>query len=115
MICQEILEIMSNSLPKKPTPKISTALGTILSFNTEFTNIKTILFFINEHDIETIDFSDPYAVKALNKSLLTSYYNIKNWDIPEFYLCPPGRADYIHYVADLIATTNNSVIQRRYS
>jgi 23S rRNA (adenine1618-N6)-methyltransferase len=71
------------------------------------------LFFINEHDIETIDFSDPYAVKALNKSLLTSYYNIKNWDIPEFYLCPiPGRADYIHYVADLIATTNNSVIPK---
>jgi 23S rRNA (adenine1618-N6)-methyltransferase len=70
--------------------------------------------FINEHDIETIDFSDPYAVKALNKSLLTSYYNIKNWDIPEFYLCPPipGRADYIHYVADLIATTNNGVIPK---
>jgi hypothetical protein len=60
------------------TQEISTALGTILSFNTEFTNIKTICF-INEHDIETIDFSDPYAVKALNKSLLTSYYNIKNW------------------------------------
>jgi 23S rRNA (adenine1618-N6)-methyltransferase len=67
---------------------------------------------INEHAIETIDFSDPNAVKALNKSLLTSYYGIKNWDIPEFYLCPPipGRADYIHYIADLLASSNNGVI-----
>jgi len=68
--------------------------------------------FINEHGIETIDFSNPDAVKALNKSLLTSYYNIKNWDIPEFYLCPPipGRADYIHYIADLLASSNNQII-----
>jgi hypothetical protein len=66
------------------TQEISTALGTILSFNTE-SPLKPFVFY--EHDIETIDFSDPYAVKALNKSLLTSYYNIKNWDIPEFYLC----------------------------
>jgi 23S rRNA (adenine1618-N6)-methyltransferase len=51
-------------------------------------------------------------VKALNKSFL-SYYNII-WDIPEFYLCYiPGRADYIHYVADLLASTNNGIIQRR--
>ena len=68
--------------------------------------------FINEHAIETVDFSDPNAVKALNKSLLTSYYGIKKWDIPEFYLCPPipGRADYIHYIADLLATSNNGII-----
>jgi 23S rRNA (adenine1618-N6)-methyltransferase len=70
--------------------------------------------FINEHAIETIDFSDPNAVKAVNKSLLASYYNIVNWDIPEYYLCPPipGRADYIHYLADLIATTNNGIIPK---
>ncbi|MBC5842377.1 23S rRNA (adenine(1618)-N(6))-methyltransferase RlmF [Flavobacterium sp. F-380] len=67
---------------------------------------------INEHAIETIDFSDPNAVKALNKALLTSYYGIKNWDIPEFYLCPPipGRADYIHYIADLLGSNNNGVV-----
>lgn len=70
--------------------------------------------FINEHTIETINFSDPNAVKALNKSLLVSYYDIKNWDIPEFYLCPPipGRADYIHYIADLLATSNNGMIPK---
>ena len=55
----------------------------------------------------TIDFSDPEAVLCLNAALLSSYYNIKKWRIPEGFLCPPvpGRADYIHYAADLIAET----------
>ncbi|EIA08127.1 23S rRNA (adenine(1618)-N(6))-methyltransferase RlmF [Flavobacterium frigoris] len=67
---------------------------------------------INEHNIETVDFSNPEAVKTLNNALLITYYDIKNWDIPANYLCPPipGRADYIHYIADLLATTNNGVI-----
>ena len=60
----------------------------------------------------TIDFSNPDAVKALNKALLITYYDIQNWDIPSNYLCPPipGRADYIHYLADLLATSNNGII-----
>jgi 23S rRNA (adenine1618-N6)-methyltransferase len=33
---------------------------------------------INEHSIETIDFSDPEAVKSLNQALLISYYDIQN-------------------------------------
>jgi 23S rRNA (adenine1618-N6)-methyltransferase len=68
--------------------------------------------FINEHEIKTIDFSNPEAVKALNKALLISNYDIKEWDIPNDFLCPPipGRADYIHYLADLLAITNNGVI-----
>lgn len=67
---------------------------------------------INKYGIETIDFSNPLAVKTLNKALLQTYYEIKNWDIPKNYLCPPipGRADYIHYIADLLAETNNSQI-----
>ena len=76
---------------------------------------------INEHNIDssdseqakqTIDFSNPDAVKALNKALLIHHYDIQDWDIPANYLCPPipGRADYIHYIADLLATTNNGVI-----
>lgn len=69
---------------------------------------------INEHNIETVDFSNPKAVKALNNALLKTYYDIQNWDIPANYLCPPipGRADYIHYIADLLATSNNGVIPR---
>jgi 23S rRNA (adenine1618-N6)-methyltransferase len=68
--------------------------------------------FINEFKNETIDFSNPDAVKSLNKSLLMRYYNIQNWDIPNQYLCPPipGRVDYIHYLADLLATINNGSI-----
>ncbi|MEM8520883.1 23S rRNA (adenine(1618)-N(6))-methyltransferase RlmF [Flavobacterium sp. PL12] len=67
---------------------------------------------INEHEIETIDFSNPDAVKALNKALLIDHYDIQDWDIPKNYLCPPipGRADYIHYIADLLATSNNGII-----
>jgi 23S rRNA (adenine1618-N6)-methyltransferase len=54
---------------------------------------------------ETIDFSNPAAVKALNTALLAHFYGVARWDIPQGYLCPsvPGRADYLHYVADLLA------------
>lgn len=76
---------------------------------------------LNEHHIDsshseqakqTIDFSNPHAVIALNKALLISDYDIQNWDIPENYLCPPipGRVDYIHYIADLLALHNNGII-----
>lgn len=59
---------------------------------------------LNPVGVQTIDFFNPHAVKALNKALLISYYNISYWDIPKNYLCPPipGRADYIHCIADLI-------------
>lgn len=56
----------------------------------------------------TIDFSDPEAVKELNRAILSAFYGIASWDIPPGYLCPaiPGRADYLHYVADLLAESN---------
>jgi 23S rRNA (adenine1618-N6)-methyltransferase len=68
--------------------------------------------FTNEHAVESIDFSNPNAVKALNKALLISDYGINYWDIPKNYLCPPipGRADYIHYLADLLGESNNGII-----
>ncbi len=76
-----------------------------------FPELKSFIF-INEHDVETIDFANHEAVKALNKALLISEYDIQNWDIPKGYLCPPipGRADYIHYIADLLANSNNGNI-----
>lgn len=57
---------------------------------------------------ESIDFADPVAVKALNRALLSRHYGIAHWDIPAGYLCPPipGRADYLHYLADLISEAN---------
>lgn len=68
--------------------------------------------FTNEHAVETIDFSNPDAVKMLNKAILLSHYGIQNWDIPANYLCPPipGRTDYIHYLADLLALSNNGIV-----
>lgn len=58
---------------------------------------------------DTIDFSDNQAVICLNKALIKTYYNIDNWDIPAGFLCPPipGRADYIHYIADLLTKKKN--------
>ncbi|MCA0349765.1 MAG: 23S rRNA (adenine(1618)-N(6))-methyltransferase RlmF [Bacteroidetes bacterium] len=69
---------------------------------------------VNEHDNQSIDFSNPEAVKALNNAILISEYDIQNWDIPKGYLCPPipGRADYIHYIADLLASSNNEIIPK---
>lgn len=63
---------------------------------------------------ETIDFSNPQAVKALNRALLKHFYKLAFWDIPSDYLCPPipGRADYIHYLADLLAESANNRIPR---
>lgn len=60
----------------------------------------------------TIDFQDISAVRMLNQALLKTYYNIIFWDIPPHYLCPPipGRVDYIHYLADLLACSNNQKI-----
>lgn len=62
----------------------------------------------NEHGDESIDFFDPTAVKHLNTALLKHFYEIEYWDIPKNYLCPPipGRADYIHHVAQLIGESN---------
>jgi len=67
---------------------------------------------INKFNIETIDFTNPKAVKTLNRSLLKHFYRIDHWDIPENYLCPPipGRADYIHNLADILASSNGGVI-----
>jgi 23S rRNA (adenine1618-N6)-methyltransferase len=62
----------------------------------------------NKYGQDSIDFSDPKAVKSLNKALLDHYYGIKHWEFPDENLCPPipGRADYLHYIADLLAENN---------
>ncbi len=61
----------------------------------------------NKHRDRSINFFDPAAVKMLNKAILFEHYNLNYWDIPTDYLCPPipGRADYIHYMADLLMET----------
>jgi len=62
----------------------------------------------NKYGDESIEFSNPEAVKSLNSALLKHFYDVENWDIPENYLCPPipGRADYIHHIAELLGKKN---------
>ena len=66
----------------------------------------------NAYGDESIDFAKPEAVRALNRALLKQAYGIGTWDIPARYLCPPipGRADYLHTLADLLSASNGGEI-----
>ena len=57
---------------------------------------------------DSVDFTKPEAVKILNTAILKYYYGIENWEFPDKNLCPPipGRADYIHHIADLLSGSN---------
>lgn len=68
----------------------------------------------NPYGKESINFADPDAVRVFNGALLKQLYGVKNWRIPEGYLCPPvpGRADYIHGLADLLAEDGQGCIPR---
>ena len=69
---------------------------------------------MNPYGKQSIDFANPAAVRVFNAALLKQLYGIKDWQIPEGYLCPPvpGRADYIHGLADLLASDAKGVIPR---
>ncbi len=62
----------------------------------------------------TIDFANPAAVMVLNAALLKAFYGVESWSIPPGYLCPPipGRADYVHHAADLLASDVGGSIPR---
>ncbi len=66
----------------------------------------------NKFGIESVDYSNPVAVKLLNKAILNHYYGIESWEFPDENLCPPipGRADYIHHIADLLGENNFGTI-----
>jgi len=69
---------------------------------------------LNPYGKQSIDFANPAAVKVFNRTLLKALYGIEHWDIPADYLCPPipGRADYLHALADLLAEDNAGLIPR---
>jgi len=71
----------------------------------------------NAYGDASINFADAKAVKALNRALLKLQYGIKSWDIPDDYLCPPvpGRADYIHGLADLLSAANQGKTPKKNS
>ncbi|MEB4676450.1 23S rRNA (adenine(1618)-N(6))-methyltransferase RlmF [Enterobacteriaceae bacterium G50] len=68
---------------------------------------------LNPAGEQTINFANPQAVKTLNKALLAHFYGVSSWDIPDGFLCPPvpGRADYIHHLADLLTDESGNVVQ----
>ena len=83
-------------------------LSALVSVNPELANfIKP-----NKYGNDSVDFSNPVAVKMLNKALLNHYYHINYWEFSDENLCPPipGRADYLHRMADLLAESNFGVI-----
>jgi 23S rRNA (adenine1618-N6)-methyltransferase len=63
----------------------------------------------NKYGSITIDFSNPTAVKELNKGLLFTYDSLSIWSFPDENLCPPipGRLDYIHHLSDLLSSEEN--------
>lgn len=71
--------------------------------------------FVNEYETITLDFSVPSSVRALNSALLSAHYGIHKWDIPNGYLCPPipGRADHLHYIADLLGFKEGEQTKKR--
>ena len=83
-------------------------LSALIKVNPELANY----IIPNKFAVKSVDFSNPLAVKILNKAILNHYYGIKNWEFPDENLCPPipGRADYIHHIADLLCENNFGVI-----
>jgi 23S rRNA (adenine1618-N6)-methyltransferase len=71
--------------------------------------------FVNEFETVTLDFSVPSSIRALNGALLSAHYGIDKWDIPKGYLCPPipGRADHLHYIADLLSYKDGDKTKKR--
>ncbi len=84
----------------------------------DFTALTAVAPGLVKHVITTkagtpsINFANPAAVKAFNRALLALHYGVRGWDIPAGYLCPPvpGRADYLHHLADLLASCNRKTI-----
>ncbi|MBU0806425.1 MAG: 23S rRNA (adenine(1618)-N(6))-methyltransferase RlmF [Gammaproteobacteria bacterium] len=111
--------------PRPPAPKPDTAKGQLHPRNRhqgryDFPALikaspeLAAFVIINPYGNQSIDFANPAAVKVFNRALLKQFYGINHWDIPADYLCPPipGRADYLHYLADLLAASNGGEIPR---
>ena len=110
------------NLPKKEHPTLKTSLHVRnkhrerYDFAQLIASCPALATYVtrNVYHDESIDFFNPQAVKVLNQALLKYYYTIDYWDIPPTYLCPPipSRADYIHYIADVLGSSNHAEIPR---
>ncbi|MEA3522122.1 MAG: 23S rRNA (adenine(1618)-N(6))-methyltransferase RlmF [Campylobacterota bacterium] len=79
-------------------------------------NKPTLASFVRENKYGdlSIDFASRDAVLVLNQALLAHFYNIENYELPKDALIAPipGRADYLHYIADLLSACNDGEIPR---
>lgn len=111
MIKKKKMTSILNEIKPKLHPRNEFNVG--YDFEKLIANFKPLeqFVFTNKFETKTINFADANAVKALNTGILKAYYNIK-WEIPNNNLCPPipGRADYLHYIADLINLSNDKTI-----
>ncbi len=66
--------------------------------------LQDYLFLKSDGSARMLDFSDPKAVRALNRAILLHDYQIHQWQLPEGFLCPavPGRMDYLLHVRDFL-------------
>ena len=67
---------------------------------------------INKYGDLSVDFSNSEAVMALNTALMVYFYKVRDWSVPTGSLCPPvpGRADYIHYLAEILTEDFDSAV-----
>jgi len=66
----------------------------------------------NQYNELGIDYGNSEAIHALNQAILKHYYKVDSWSVPAGQLCPaiPGRADYIHHLADILKEKNEEII-----
>jgi 23S rRNA (adenine1618-N6)-methyltransferase len=108
---------MSNPSPEKSSLHLRNKHRERYDFQALIASCPDLGSFVSENKYgdESVDFFDPKAVLLLNKALLKHHYQIHDWEIPAGYLCPPipGRADYIHYLADLLGDKNFQLQKKR--
>ncbi|MGB4841173.1 MAG: 23S rRNA (adenine(1618)-N(6))-methyltransferase RlmF [Saprospiraceae bacterium] len=107
MPSKELKDEKSNLHPRNRN-RVQYDLETMAGTNSELKHF----IVSNRLGLDSINYGNPLAVKTLNKSILSHYYGIKFWEFPDGNLCPPipGRADYIHYMADLLGENNDGNI-----
>ncbi len=107
---------IENTVERKDRVDSKNRHGARYDFSALIRSCPELVSFVKENPTgdDTVDFADPVAVKTLNRALLSYHYGVSYWDIPPGYLCPPipGRADYLHEVANLLGDGDGTVIPR---